>query len=167
MKKLYEYQHYVDRHKKTIYSARKIISLVRSQVTPIQTAVDFGCGVGTWLSVLKEDGCNVLGVDGPWVDKSLLEIPVENFKTVDLKKKIDLTIKYDLAISLEVAEHLPPESADIFIESLVGASDCILFSAAIPFQSGLGHINEQWQNYWVAKFKQKDYIAMDFIRPAI
>lgn len=42
---------------------------------------------------------------------------------------------FDLAISLEVAEHLPETSADVFVESLTAAAPIIVFSAAIPMQA--------------------------------
>ena len=41
--------------------------------------------------------------------------------------------------------------ADNYINSLTRLAPVILFSAAIPFQGGSGHVNEQWPEYWVAK----------------
>lgn len=84
-----------------------------------------------------------------------------------MEDKINLDKKYDLAISLEVAEHLRPEKAMDFIETLVNAADFVLFSAAIPFQGGKGHINEQWPDYWSALFNEHAYEAVDFIRQRI
>jgi hypothetical protein len=40
----------------------------------------------------------------------------------------------------------------------------VLFSAAIPFQGGNYHLNEQWPDYWAALFKQHDYLPIDCIR---
>ena len=57
--------------------------------------------------------------------------------------------KFDLVLSLEVAEHLPSECAEAFVESLVNLGPVILFSAAIPYQGGENHVNEQWPEYWV------------------
>ena len=39
-----------------------------------------------------------------------------------------------------------------------------LFSAAIPGQGGYGHINEQYQSYWIQKFLGHNYTAFDLIR---
>jgi hypothetical protein len=75
--------------------------------------------------------------------------------------------RYDLAICLEVAEHLAPELTDGLVSSLAELSDCVLFSAAIPFQGGRRHVNEQWQHYWVEKFRASGYGVHDFIRPRI
>jgi hypothetical protein len=156
------------RHEKTVYSATTILSILLERMPPIDSAVDVGCGVGTWLSVLQQRGVkDIKGIDGPWVDRSLLAIPQDCFESVDLSKTVRLPRRYDLAISLEVAEHLPSDRAEGFVLLLTELSDFVLFSAAIPFQGGLNHINEQWQDYWVKLFGGLNYVAQDFIRPKI
>jgi hypothetical protein len=59
---------------------------------------------------------------------------------------------FDLCCSIEVAEHLPEESADVFVETLCGLSNTIFFTAAVENQGGHGHINEQPNEYWIEKF---------------
>jgi hypothetical protein len=109
----------------------------------------------------------IKGYDGVWVDKNSLLIPKECFEVAELNKGIILSKKYDLAISLEVAEHLPVESADIFIETLTNSADFVLFSAAIPYQGGTNHINERWPDYWNNLFNKNGFIAIDCVRPRI
>ncbi len=165
----YSHEFYKNRHQNTVHSASTILGILANHIPPIQSAVDIGCGVGTWLSVLHEQGIEeIQGVDGSWVDESLLAIPKNRFKQIDLSTAlVRLERKFDLAISLEVAEHLPAERADDFVSSLTALSDQILFSAAIPFQGGANHVNEQWQSYWVKKFDSLNYEVHDFIRPKI
>jgi hypothetical protein len=43
----------------------------------------------------------------------------------------------------------------------------VLFSAAIPYQGRLAHVNEQSQSYWADFVGQHDYLAIDAIRPAV
>ena len=40
----------------------------------------------------------------------------------------------------------------------------IVFSAAIPEQGGTGHLNEQWQDYWVDIFRDENFLAVDCLR---
>ena len=168
MKNKYGDNFYKDRHQKTVYAARTVLSIVLDAIPPVHSAIDFGCGVGTWLFVLKEKGVSeIKGLDGPWVDQNLLEIPKEDFREVDFEKAISIKKKYDLAVTLEVAEHISQKSADGFVDSLVSASDFVLFSAAIPFQGGDGHINEQWLDYWAEMFAERGYVALDFVRRII
>jgi SAM-dependent methyltransferase len=132
-----------------------------------KSVVDFGCGLGTFLKAFKEKGVvEVLGLDGEWVNRALLNnyLDTNEFLEVNLETKIDLKKKYDLAVSLEVAEHLCKEKAALFVQNLVNASDVILFSAAIPFQGGQNHINEQWVEFWQDKFSKHNYVFNDIIR---
>lgn len=164
----YGYDFYKDRHRRTIYSANKVLGIVTDILPEIHSAVDFGCGVGTWLSVLKNHGVNKLqGLDGPWVKSELLEIPQHDFRQINFQEIIELDQRYDLAITLEVAEHLTDTIADKFVSSLARASDFVLFSAAIPHQGGTGHVNERWPDYWSDLFAQQGYVALDFIRSKI
>lgn len=165
---LYNQEFYENRHQNTLKSANKILQIAREIIPTVHSAVDVGCGVGTWLYACQEMGANdIQGIDGPWVDRKFLKIPVENFLEQDLNQKIQLNRKFDLAISLEVAEHIQPENARTFISSLVNLSDFVLFSAAIPYQSGVGHVNEQWLIYWIALFKEEGFVPIDIIRKKI
>lgn len=163
--KVYSQQFFADRHQRTIHSANTILSVALESLPAIGSAVDVGCGVGTWLSVLRERGVEtVQGIDGEWVDTSLLAIPAESFLKADLTQPLKIDRRFDLAISLEVAEHLPPECADDFVATLVRLSDFVLFSAAIPHQGGRNHLNEQWQSYWAERFAGHGFEAFDIIR---
>lgn len=148
-------------------SARIILGPLFQNFSP-SAVLDVGCGHGAWLRVCKELGADeIQGVDGPWIDGDSLVIPKSQFMAQELDRPLDLGFRYDLVISLEVAEHLPESAADTFVDSLTHHGDVVLFSAAVPFQGGRGHVNEQWQNYWALKFRERGYSAIDSIRPAI
>jgi hypothetical protein len=120
------------------------------------------------LSILREKGVpEVQGFDGPWVDQDLLEIPKESFRLVDLGELRAIDRRYDLAISLEVAEHLPGDDAEGFVALLTSASDFIVFAAAIPRQGGVGHVNEQWPDYWADLFAERGFRVIDIVRRRI
>lgn len=145
-------------------SAQAIVPLVLRLVRP-RHVVDVGCGVATWLSVFMEQGCvDVVGIDGDYVDRKSLLIPAERFLTFDLTQPLRLERQFDLVVSLEVAEHLPPECAETFIDSLTRLGPVVLFSAAIPFQGGVHHVNEQWPDYWARYFQARGFVVLDPIR---
>lgn len=117
-------------------SAAEIVPLLQELIRP-QRVIDVGCGLGTWLVVFRENGVEeVWGVDGPWIDRSMLSIPEDRFITWDLNAPLQLDREFDLALCLEVAEHLPSSSAQVLLDSLTCLAPVILFSAAIPFQGG-------------------------------
>lgn len=148
-----------------VEAAKEIVPYLLN-LLPIQSVVDVGCGIGTWLSVFKDCGVHdLLGIDGNYVDKTMLKIPMEFFVDYDLETPFSMHKKFDIALSLEVAEHLKEESATIFVETLTRLSDVIVFSAAIKNQGGQNHINEQNPSYWVSKFESQGYTCLDILRP--
>jgi SAM-dependent methyltransferase len=130
--------------------------------------LDVGCGLGNWAAIAKKMGVpKILGIDGYYVNKSLLKINQEEFLAIDLKESFDLKHQFDLVICLEVAEHLPIESSEVLVKSLINHSEVILFSAAIPGQGGQFHINEQWPSFWQQLFEKNGYEMIDFFRNKI
>jgi hypothetical protein len=95
------------------------------------------------------------GVDGEYVNIKTLAIPEERFIPYDLKRPYRIDRAFDLVVSLEVAEHLPADCAETLVDSLTGLGSVVLFSAAIPYQGGEHHINEQWPEYWIRLFHSK------------
>jgi SAM-dependent methyltransferase len=148
-------------------SARVIVPFVLELVAP-RSVIDVGCGDGTWLSVFHEHAItDVYGVDGDYVDRARLEISQDRFHPHDLSRPLHLERTFDLAVSLEVAEHLPADAADDFVASLARLAPVVLFSAAVPYQGGEHHVNEQWPAYWAERFARHDFLPVDCLRRRI
>lgn len=145
-------------------SAAVVVPLVHKLLKP-QTVVDVGCGEGWWAKRFAALGCEVHGVDGPW-DGAGSVLGVERFTALDLgTQRCLLGQKYDLVVCLEVAEHLPPERAEEFISDLCRyATAGVLFSAAIPGQGGVGHVNCRWPSYWAELFERYGWRATGGLR---
>ena len=149
-----------------VRSAQRIAPLVAAAL-PVSSVADFGCGQGAWLSVWKSLGAEIVGVDGPYVDRSRLLIPKDTFHAADLAAPIQLGRRFDLVQSLETAEHLPTSAAQQFIRLLAFHADAVLFSAAVPGQGGEHHINERPLSFWRALFAAEGYRPVDLIRPGV
>lgn len=128
-----------------------------------ESVVDVGCGDGSWLAPFASRGVEILGVDGPWA-KEALEIPSERFVAADLDLELDLGRRFDLVLSLEVAEHLEPASAPSFVATLARLGPVVVFSAAVPGQGGIDHLNEQWPEYWADLFAGEGFVPVDCLR---
>lgn len=107
------------------------------------------------------------GVDGGEIPDDLLMIDECEFIRHDFREPYKNDRRYSLAMSLECAEHIPEANADELIDSLTSFADMVMFSAAIPHQRGKGHINEQYQTYWIGKFNDRGYQELDVIRPEV
>ena len=148
-------------------SAREVAQLLLGEMT-IGSLLDIGAGHGAWAAEWLAAGVqDVLAVDGDYVKREQLAIPANRFQPHDLATPLDLKRQFDLVQTLEVAEHLPAEKADLFVDNLVRHGDVILFSAAVPHQGGEHHVNEQPPEYWRRRFARRGYAVFDFVRPAL
>lgn len=134
-------------------------------MVPFASVADFGTGRGTWLKSAIDMGVtDVRGYDIPEIPVEQRQFPAECYFPADLGKPVAIERSFDLAISTEVAEHLPKEHAAIFIANVASASDIVLFSAAIPYQGGAGHCNENWVEYWAKLFTPHGFECFDLLR---
>ena len=148
-------------------SACEIVKLVKEAINP-RSVVDVGCGIGTWLKVWSECGMeDIFGIDGDYIRSDQLLIPPDRFMSMNLSAPTALAKKFDFVQSLEVAEHLPEASAESFVSFLCSLGSIVLFGAAIPYQGGTSHINEQWPEYWAELFGRKGYVAIDALRERV
>jgi SAM-dependent methyltransferase len=148
----------------TLSSAKYVVPILRS-LFELQSVLDVGCGDGRWLAAFNACGVSdIAGIDGPWTDVTKLYIEPSNFQVRELAKPFHLGRKFSLAVSLEVAEHIEPDAAKVFVQNMVRHSDVILFGAAIPFQGGFRHVNERWQSFWADLFAEQDFTAFDPLR---
>jgi len=152
---------------KALESAVVVIPYVK-QLLEIRSVIDFGCGQGFWLHLWQQSGVDAIaGVDGAYVDIDRLLFSPEAFVPHDLSTPIDLGRRFDLVQSLEVAEHISAECADTFIDNLARHGDVILFSAALPGQCGIQHVNERPFAYWRARFSRRGFLVFDPLRPKL
>ena len=128
-------------------------------------------GLKRGKKVHRGGGLEIYGIDGNSVDESLFYIPKQSYKQVDLTSNYEQILqeikesfnmqKFDLVESLEVAEHFDEQYAENFIKLLTSLSDVVLFSAAIPYQGGTHHVNEQPPAYWAKLFAKFDFLCFD------
>lgn len=148
-------------------SARLVAKLLLKDMS-VDSLLDVGSGHGAWAAEWLAAGVkDVVAVDGAYVQTDQLAIPSDRFVAHDLSSPLDLGRRFDLVQSLEVAEHIDPENADLFVDNLVRHGDVILFSAAVPHQGGEHHVNEQPPEYWRKRFAERGYEVFDWVRPRI
>ena len=147
-------------------SAKAIVPHLIELLDP-SSVIDVGCGTGSWLYEFAERGVDVRGVDNASLYNAQLQIPRDKVYGHDLTKPFKLDRQFDLVSCLEVAEHLPHSCSEQIVENLTALGPVVLFSAAIPHQGGINHINEQWPEYWVERFAARGYRVVDCIRERI
>lgn len=145
-------------------SAQVVVPILMRLFSP-KSVLDVGCGRGTWLTVFRENGVgDILGLDGSHVSPSSLYIAPASFRSQDLSRPFSLERSFSLALSLEVAEHIPRDSAATFVDNLTRHADLVVFSAAVPGQGGEHHVNEQSYEYWRDLFATAGFAMSDCLR---
>lgn len=164
--KLYDREFYLWQREGSYRSAQHVVNIIKRYVMP-ESVLDIGCGVGTWLKAWQEAGVRkIQGMDANVMPDDVLLVPRDCIKIVDFEKSSLKSERFDLAMSLECLEHISEKRAQYVADVLLASSaDILLFSAAIPMQRGINHINCRPLQYWVDFFKKKGFSCYDIIRP--
>ena len=93
-------------------SAQELVPTIL-RLFPSNTVLDVGCGVGAWLCVYANAGCQIFGVDSDRVPTHRVLIAADRFLATDLRTTPRQEARYDLVTCLEVAEHLSPRRARV------------------------------------------------------
>jgi hypothetical protein len=135
-------------------SAAAVAGVVQDLVHA-RSVVDMGGGEGWWASAFADLGASAVSVDSaPLAAAAPGVTHIEH----DLRRPVGREVGApDLVLCLEVAEHLEPAVGERLVGELCALAPTVLFSAAVPGQGGLGHVNEQWPAYWVERFERHGY----------
>ncbi len=121
------------------------------------SVVDVGCGTGVLLLACKKLGMHALGLEYSEAALAICRNRGIEARKFDIESEMPAGLKADLAVSTEVAEHLHEKYADRFVDLLCSISDHVVLTAAVPGSTGDDHVNEQPNEYWIAKFADRKY----------
>ena len=152
--KIYDKDFFFSNQKEGLKMAKWFIPLLYN-IFGFRSLIDLGCATGHYLFYsLKEGVSDILGIEGSPVAFSNLLVDEKYIVQHDLRRPLILDRKYDIALSIDVAEHIDKKYFDIYLKSVCDSSDLIIFSAAIPNEGGLYHVNEQSHEWWILRFKK-------------
>jgi SAM-dependent methyltransferase len=129
---------------------------IRREFEP-RSLIDVGCGTGALMLSLERLGISCLGFD-------VATAAVERCRERGLRaRRLDVrgdpfpVERADVVVSTEVAEHLPESTADRFVELLTTLAPIAVVTAALPGSDGKDQVNEQPNEYWIAKFQKRGF----------
>jgi hypothetical protein len=142
----------------TRQSAPVMARSIRKEFGPT-SVVDVGCGSGELLDALRAVGIPGAGFEYAEAGLAIARSRGLKVTKLDLEQPLESLpmSRADLAISTEVAEHLPERCADTFVGYLCKTANTVLITAAPPGQGGTDHVNEQPNEYWIAKFESRGF----------
>lgn len=115
--------------------------------------LDVGSGTGAMVNHARKVGVDAYGLDalprGPaW----------PHLIQHDLRMPFDFGRTFEMVTSIETAEHIEPEYADVLCDTIarhVAQGGLLIFTAAMPGQIGDHHVNCRPMNEWRAKFHER------------
>jgi len=121
---------------------------------------DFGCSTGLYLreikSILPDIESKGFEFSPDAVESALCTDVTQCDLTLDLNlEKTDNT----LGLCLEVLEHIDDQHWLPVLKNMTKLCDTIIFSAAIPGQGGVGHINCRPKIDWVKRFHSLGWVV--------
>lgn len=135
-------------------------------IRPFESVAEVGCGTAEWLHVAAAKGAKrIRGYDFAGLDLRARNLKACDFVETDFSTPLVAESRFDLAVAVGVAERIPRDRAETFVESLANLSDWIVFCAAVPYQGGNHILNENWLEYWATRFLARDYLCYDILRP--
>lgn len=147
--------HFYSFHENAVRSAGGVISTFLRVFPQAHRYLDVGAGSGAFAAEAQRRGLQVVAIEYNSYGRRLASKQAVDTRLFDLNldPPAQLEGNFDLAYCLEVAEHLPPALGDRLVEYLAKIAPIVIFTAAHPGQGGTGHINEQPQAYWIARFE--------------
>jgi SAM-dependent methyltransferase len=140
-----------------VRSAGTIANSIITDLTPGRV-VDVGCGTGALLEALREGGCSVFGLEKSKEGLKYCAARNLDVAAFDLERDtVNDGRTFDVAVSMEVAEHLPKNVADRYVEIITALAPIVVFTAAPPGQPGTDHVNLQPPEYWIDKYQRRGF----------
>ena len=124
------------------------------------SVVDVGAGLGRYATVLRNPNLNGPRFYAAYDGSSNIERVTNGVvKHVDLTRPLDEPLGvFDWALCLEVAEHVPAEHSDAFLDKLDAVNtQGVVLSWAPPGQGGHFHVNEQPPEHAIARMAARGY----------
>ena len=141
--------------------ADRLALFIRDIIRP-NIVLDIGCGPGIYVHSMNDLAIQSFGID---IDDRVL-----GKKNLFKQNILDTYFIADTCICLEVFEHIDSEYNDDLVEKVSKMfQDTLIFSAAVPGQGGVGHINCQTKEYWSDKFLltercHRNYLMEDLLK---
>lgn len=136
----------------------RIFAQVIEELFPeVKTCLDVGSGAGGYVYWFNRTGRQAIGLEYSRLGRFIASLQGATTLKFDCNKsdRRPLLGPFDLVYSIEVAEHVPRELEDPFLDYIASQGSFVIFSAAQPDQPGQGHINPQPLHHWRQAFAKR------------
>jgi len=120
----------------------------------MRSFLDIGCGPGGMVFNASYIGFKARGIEG---DPNSIPKDCPLITQIDYRKTSSgLKNKFDIGYSCEFLEHIPAKYMKNYMEDF-NLCKSIIITAAPPGWGGIGHVNEQSEDYWIKTFSENNF----------
>jgi len=148
------------RRYKLHWRAPHVVDALFAIKSDITSYLDVGCATGDLVFEMDKRSVNAWGIEGAITSKPYAIAERLNILYADLRATIRMG-KYDLCSCFEVVEHIEEQYEPILIDNLCSFSNLLVVSAAPPGQGGHHHVNCKPKEYWIEKFRERNFHYLD------
>ncbi len=139
--------------------ANRLADYIASRMRP-SCYLDFGCSSGIYLRAIKQRLPEIHSAGFEFSEAAIQNSVCSDIQQTDLTLPLNLEKREGtLGLCLEVLEHISDDHWRQVIENITKLSDVIIFSAAVPGQGGVGHINCRPKIDWIRRFHSLGWVV--------
>lgn len=122
--------------------------------------IDFGCSTGLYLREVQLKLPNISTVGFEFSQEAVNAALCKNIYKTDLTEEVQIIkTPNTLGLCLEVLEHIEDHHWKQVLQNMATSCDRIIFSAAVPGQGGVGHINCRPKIDWIKRFHSLGWVV--------
>lgn len=122
--------------------------------------LDFGCSTGLYLREIQNRLPNIPAVGFEFSQEAVDAALCNHVYKTDLTENVVIQeVPNTLGLCLEVLEHIEDKYWKQVLQNMTNACDRIIFSAAVPGQGGVGHINCRPKIDWIKRFHELGWVV--------
>ncbi len=154
---MYNYDFHKSIENDEIPQADRLGYYIKTYIKPNQFH-DFGCSTGIYVKSVKQHNIPATGFE--FSDEAVKNAVTSNIIQCDLTNPLYTEkIPNTLGLCLEVLEHIDDKDWKPVLENIVNNCDKLIFSAAVPGQGGVGHINCRPKIDWIKRFHSLGWVV--------
>jgi hypothetical protein len=131
-------------------SSYHLANLIHEEIRPLD-CIDLGAGTCSFANRMGELGVPTVAVDGS--DFNAEFATTCSYIGADLRKPFNCG-KFDLVTSWDVIEHIPAESEETIVRTVLDLSKRVVLLSIDASSWGRGHVNCRAKGYWRRRFEE-------------
>ena len=156
---MYKYDFHASIESEETPQAVRLATYIKDFIGP-SCFIDFGCSTGIYVKQIKIQSPTTISMGFEFSEDAVNNAVTADIICYDLTQPLKLEkTPNTLGLCLEVLEHIDDAHWLPVLQNITNNCDRVIFSAAIPGQGGVGHINCRPKIDWIKRFHTLGWVV--------